>query len=342
MTERHVLHDITRSIAEISDVTAADLDDDLLASDQPLVLRGLASDWPAVRQALESTDKVIDYLLGFDSGNVVTALYAPPEADGRIFYNQDMTAFNFEYRRMALKDAVRQVRSHIDLPSPPSLYIGSTNVDHWLPGFREQNDLPIRHLEPLASIWIGNQSRVSAHYDFPSNIACVVAGQRRVTLFPPEQLPNLYVGPLDFTPAGQPISLVDFHAPDYERFPKFRQALENAQMSVLQPGDAIIVPSMWWHHMEALSAFNVLVNYWWRSSPSYMGPPLSVLQHAILGIRDLPEAQRKQWQELFDYYVFNPAPENFEHIPQAARGVLNPLDEPTARQIRKMLRDKLL
>jgi len=342
MTERHVLHDITRSIAEISDVTAADLDDDLLASDQPLVLRGLASDWPAVRHASESTDKVIDYLLGFDSGNVVTALYAPPEADGRIFYNKDMTAFNFEYRRMALKDAVRQVRSHIDLPSPPSLYIGSTNVDHWLPGFREQNDLPIRHREPLASIWIGNQSRVSAHYDFPSNIACVVAGQRRVTLFPPEQLPNLYVGPLDFTPAGQPISLVDFHAPDYERFPKFRQALENAQMSVLQPGDAIIVPSMWWHHMEALSAFNVLVNYWWRSSPSYMGPPLSVLQHAILGIRDLPEAQRKQWQELFDYYVFNPAPENFEHIPQAARGVLNPLDEPTARQIRKMLRDKLL
>jgi len=73
-----------------------------------------------------------------------------------------------------------------------------------------------------------------------------------------------------------------------------------------------------------------------------MGPPLSALQHAILGLRDLPEAQRKQWQEVFDFYVFNPAPENFEHIPEAARGVLNPVDEQTARQIRKMLRDKLL
>ena len=342
MTAQHVLHEIVRTIAEVSDVTAADLGDDLLASDQPLVLRGLASDWPAVKHALESADKIIDYLLGFDSNNVVTALFAPPEAGGRIFYNEDLTAFNFEYRRMALKDAVRQVQSHVGLPSPPSLYIGSTNVDHWLPGFREQNDLPIRHLEPLTSIWIGNQSRVSAHYDFPSNIACVVAGQRRVILFPPEQLPNLYVGPLDFTPAGQPISLVDFHAPDYERFPRFRQALKTAQMAVLEPGDAIIVPSMWWHHMEALDAFNVLVNYWWRSSPSYLGPPLSVLQHAILGLRDLPEVQRKQWQELFDFYVFNPAPENLEHIPQAARGVLNPIDEPTARQIRKMLRDKLL
>ncbi|MEJ2257668.1 MAG: cupin-like domain-containing protein [Woeseiaceae bacterium] len=318
------------------------LSDELLASDQPLVIRRLVRDWPAVKLGLDSADRIIDYLREFDSNNAVTALFAPPEAGGRIFYNEDMTAFNFEYRRIALQEAVSQVRSHVDQPSPPSLYIGSTNVDHWLPGFREQNDLPIEHLEPLASIWIGNQSRVAAHYDFPSNIACVVAGHRRVIVLPPEQLQNLYVGPLDFTPAGQPISLVDFHAPDYERFPKFREAVKAAQLSVLEPGDALIVPSMWWHHMEALDAFNVLVNYWWRSSPAWMGPPLSVLQHAILGLRDLPEVQRKQWRDLFDYYVFSPEPENFEHIPEAARGVLNPVDEQTARQIRKMLRDKLL
>ena len=342
MTDRHVLHEISEKIAERNDVSAAELTDELLESDEPLVLRGLASDWPAVKHGLKSADSIIDYLQGFDSGNVVTALHAPAEASGRIFYNEDMSAFNFEYRRMALKDAVQQVRSHLDRPGSPSLYIGSTNVDHWLPGFRERNDFPIKHLEPLVSIWIGNQSRVSAHYDFPSNIACVVAGQRRVILFPPDQLANLYVGPLDFTPAGQPISLVDFHAPDYERFPKFREAVRTARMAVLGPGDAIIVPSMWWHHMEALAEFNVLVNYWWRNSPSYMGPPLSVLQHAMLGLRDLPAVQREQWRELFDFYVFNPEPENFAHIPEAARGVLNPIDEQTARQIRKMLRDKLL
>jgi Cupin-like domain len=342
MADQHVLNEIQQAIEEIHGVTAADLTDDLLHADRPLVLRGLVADWPAVRRGLESADKLIEYLLQFDSGNVVTALHAPPEAAGRMFYNEDMTAFNFEYRRMALAAAVRQVRSHAGLAEPPSLYIGSTNVDHWLPGFREQNDLPVRHLEPLASIWIGNQSRVSAHYDFPSNVACVVAGQRRFIVFPPEQQANLYVGPLDFTPAGQPISLLDFHAPDYERFPKFREAVNTAKVALLEPGDAIIVPSMWWHHVEALDAFNVLVNFWWRSSPSYMGPPLSVLQHALLGLRDLPEAQRRHWRDLFDFYVFNPEPGNFEHIPEAARGVLNPMNEPTARQIRKMLRDKLL
>jgi hypothetical protein len=342
MTDQHVLNDINQAIAETDDITVADLDDELLGSDQPKVLRGLASDWPAVKHGLESPDRIVDYLQGFDSGNVVTTMYAPPDAAGRIFYNEDMTAFNFEFRRVKLKEAVQQVQSQIKLPAPPTLYVGSTNVDHWLPGFREENDLPIRHLDPLVSIWIGNQTRVAAHYDFPSNIACVVAGRRRIILFPPEQLPNLYVGPLEFTPAGQPISLVDFNAPDYDRFPKFRDALKTAQMSVLEPGDAIVIPSMWWHHLEALDAFNVLVNYWWRSAPSYMGSPLSALQHAILGLRDLPDAQRKQWRELFDFYVFQTDPDNFEHIPEAARGVLNPIDERTAKRIRKMLRDKLL
>ena len=341
MTGRHVMTEITRPIAERDDVNAADLSDVLPDSDQPLVMRGLVKDWPAVAHGQQSTDRLVDYFQQFDSGRMVTALYAPPEAGGRIFYNEDMSGFNFEYRRLALKDAVQQVRSHVDLSSPPSLYVGSTNVDHWLPGFREQNDLGIEALTPLVSIWIGNQSRVAAHYDFPSNIACVVAGNRRIILFPPEQLPNLYVGPLDFTPAGQPISLVDLHAPDYERFPRFRLAVESAQMSVLEPGDAVYVPSLWWHHMEALDAFNVLVNYWWRSSPSYLGPPLGALQHAILSLRDLPAAQRAQWRALFEFYVFNPDPENFEHIPEAARGVLSPIDEQTARQIRKMLKDKL-
>ncbi|MCH9693535.1 MAG: cupin-like domain-containing protein [Gammaproteobacteria bacterium] len=342
MSHQHVINEISLPVAEAGDITVAELNDELLSSETPLVIRGLTADWPAVKQALVSTDHVIDYLQGFDTNNAVTALHAPPEAGGRIFYSEDMTAFNFEYRRMALKEAIRQIQLNVDLPSPPSLYVGSTNVDHWLPGFREHNDLPVQHLAPLVSIWIGNQSRVSAHYDFPSNIACVVAGHRRVILFPPEQLPNLYVGPLDFTPAGQPISMVDFHAPDYERFPRFRDAVESAQMTLLEPGDAIVVPSMWWHHLEALDSFNVLVNYWWRNSPSFLGPPLSALQHAILGLRDLPETQRKQWRDLFDFYVFKADPENFEHIPETARGVLNPINDQTAAQIRKMLRDKLL
>jgi hypothetical protein len=188
---------------------------------------------------------------------------------------------------------------------------------------------------------MGNKSRIAAHFDFASNIACCVVGRRRFTLFPPDQLENLYVGPIDFTPAGQPISLVDFKKPDFKKFPKFSHALKTAIVVELEPGDALLVPSMWWHHVEALEDLNVLVNFWWRSSPRFLGSPLNVLQHALMGLRDLPPTQRKVWQHLFEYYVFESCDENFEHIPHHAKGVLNQMNEQLSLEIRNLLINRL-
>ena len=97
---------------------------------------------------------------------------------------------------------------------------------------------------------------------------------------------------------------------------------------------------MWWHHVEALDSFNVLVNYWWRNSPSFMGAPLNALQHAMLR-RDLPPEQRVIWQNIFKHYVFEPKEENFVHIPEGVRGVLNSLSEESAQQIRTLLLNRL-
>ena len=89
-------------------------------------------------------------------------------------------------------------------PAPPAVYVGSTTVETCLPGLLDAQALAVAPPDALASIWLGNRSRIAAHQDLPDNLACVVAGRRRFTVFPPEQLPNLYIGPLDFTPAGQP------------------------------------------------------------------------------------------------------------------------------------------
>ena len=329
-----------KAIRVLENCQSNHLTEEILLSNEPLLLKNFVHDWPLVKEAKKSDSAVISYLRNFDAKKPLTAMTGDPSIKGRIFYNEDLSGFNFDYRRVSLEEIFQKLTECSKLEEPPMIYVGSTNIDNWLPGFREENDITLGKHQPIASLWIGNRSRVAPHYDFPTNIACSVAGKRRFTFFSPEHLDNLYVGPIDFSPAGQPISLVDLLDPDYEKFPKYRNAESDAIVADLDVGDAVLIPSMWWHHVEARNDLNVLVNYWWRTTPNFMGSPLNVLQHAIMGLRDLPDEQRGIWKSLFDYYVFNQKEENISHIPENARGALNPMDENIADKIKNVLSDK--
>lgn len=329
---------VDNPIRELAGVDPRALPDAVLRSTAPVVLRGLVDAWPLVRAGRASAGDAVAYLQRFDQGTMpAAAMVAPPEVDGRIFYDESLQGFNFRRERVPLAVALETLLKYRHDDRPPTIYIGSTTIDTYLPGLRAENDLDLGDRDPLASVWIGNRSRIPAHQDLPDNLACVAAGRRRVTLFPPDQLANLYIGPLDFTPAGQAISLVDFAAPDLARFPKFAEAMRHAQVAELGPGDAVFIPSMWWHHMEALEPFNVLVNYWWRQSPAWMDTPMNALMHAIMTVRDLPPAQREIWQEVFRHYVFEPGEATAGHIPEDARRLLSPLGETQARELRARL-----
>lgn len=319
------------------------LPDALLQSAEPVVLRGLVAHWPMVAAARTSALDGIAYLRQFARPGAppAVATVAAPETAGRFFYGDDLRSFNFRQEQVPLEVALATLRKYLDEPSPPAIYLASTTIDTWLPGFRAHNDLDLGGRDALASIWIGNRTRIAAHQDVPDNIACVVAGRRRVTLFPPEQLQNLYIGPLDYTPAGQAISLVDFHAPDLARFPRFAEAMQHAQVAELEPGDAVFIPSLWWHHMEGLDAFNVLVNYWWRQTPAWMDTPMNALMLAIMTVRDLPPAQRAAWHDVFRHYVFEAGDDTAAHIPGNARGALAPMDEERVRNLRARLLQRL-
>ena len=329
-----------RAIRVIENCQSHHLSEEILLSNEPLLLKNFVHDWPLVKEAKKSDSAVISYLRNFDAKKPLTAMTGDPSIKGRIFYNEDLSGFNFDYRRVSLEEIFQKLTECSKLEEPPMIYVGSTNIDNWLPGFREENDITLGKHQPIASLWIGNRSRVAPHYDFPTNIACSVAGKRRFTFFSPEHLDNLYVGPIDFSPAGQPISLVDLLDPDYDKFPKYKNAESDSIVADLDVGDAVLIPSMWWHHVEARNDLNVLVNYWWRTTPNFMGSPLNVLQHAIMGLRDLPDEQRGIWKSLFDYYVFNQKEENISHIPENARGALNPMDENIADKIKNVLSDK--
>ena len=329
---------VPNKIRELEGVGPHALTDDILTSTEPLILRGLVEHWGLVRAGLESPAHADAYLRRhYRQGAPVVAMLGAPEINGRFFYNEDLSGFNFFTAKAMLEQVLAEMEGHRANPQPPAIYVGATTVDTIFPTFRAENDIGLGARDALMSIWIGNQTRIAAHYDMPDNIACVAVGRRRFTLFPPDQLNNLYIGPLDFTPAGQPISLVDFAHPDYDRFPRFAEALKHAQVAELGPGDAVFIPSMWWHHIEALEPLNVLCNYWWRQSPDYMDTPTHTLMQALLSIRDLPPTQRKVWQELFRHYVFEADEQTSAHIPPAARRALAPLDENAARTLRAQL-----
>lgn len=337
-----MLHGMPMQTLEGLDADALPLAE-LAAQGQPVVLRGIARDWGLVQAGLRSSQHAFDYLRGFDAGVPLQYSFGGPEIEGRPFYNADFTQLNFEVRRGLLAQVLDEISQNLLLPRPPTYYVASLLIERALPGFAQANDAGLagQGIDASASIWIGNRVTASCHYDTPDNLACCAVGRRQFTLFPPAQIDNLYPGPLEPTPGGQVVSVVDFDRPDFDRHPRFRQALATAQSAVLEPGDAIFIPSMWWHHVRSLEPFNVLVNYWWRSSPAFLGAPLPALQHAMWAIRDLPAQQKQAWAAIFDYYVFGPGERAGQHLPEAARGELAPFDETQARRMRAMLLGRL-
>jgi hypothetical protein len=331
-------------IPEFEGATAARLPlGELTSVAQPRVMRGLVSNWEIARAAARSNQDAVDYVRSFYNGKPVGYSVGGPEIAGRLFYNDDFTQLNFKSERGRLDEVLARILGYVADERPPTIYVGSTLVDSCLPGFRKDNDLGFTShgIDPPPAIWIGNRTIASCHYDAPNNIACCVVGRRRFTLFPPDQIFNLYPGPLDPTPGGQSISLVDFNNPDLEKYPRFRVAREAAMTVEVGPGDAVFIPSMWWHHVEGLTPFNILVNYWWSTTPDFIPTPMHALYHALLTLRDRPENEKQAWRNVFEYYVFGPPELAREHLPPAARGPLAPLDDDRARHLRAMLLNKL-
>lgn len=313
----------------------------MLNAETPWVARGLINDWPLVSAALESDSAFLDYLLDFYNGKKVSTFLGEPQIQGRFFYNEDLTGFNFVQVDTHMQQIAEKLRALSGSESPPSLYMGSTNLDHWLPGLSEANQLALPMPYPLVSLWLGNRSIVAPHFDYPANIACCVAGLRRFTLFPPAEVKNLYVGPWDLTPAGQPISLVNVNEPDFEEHPRFKQALQQAEIAELQPGDVIYIPSLWWHQVESLAAVNGLVNYWWTRQALSLGNPMDAFSHALLSIKQLPVADRTAWRALFDYYVFSESASDRSYWPNERIDRTGELQDPWAKKLRAELINKL-
>lgn len=313
------------------------------ASLEPVIFRGAGKDLPIVQAARKSASAASQLLLSFHSGRPVTVYRADRETRGRFHYTPALDGFNFSGSREDLP----AVLDELQRGAQQAIYVGSTDLDLFFPGIREANDPGVAGAEGangapvVASLWMGNRTITAAHYDHSNNCALCAAGRRRFTLFPPDQIANLYPGPLEPTPGGQVVSMVDFAAPDLDRFPGFRDAMKAAVSGVLEPGDVIVYPAMWWHQVEALGDFNILLNWWWNAVPDYVDTPQTTLLHALLSLRQRPAHERKAWAAIFDYYAFADPAEARDHLPDHVRGPLGAMDAALARRLRAQVTRKL-
>jgi hypothetical protein len=331
-------------VKEYSDLSDERIRCEVLPHKQPAILRGLVRDWRAVRAFLQSPASLVGYLKSLDSGALVDALMTAPEVEGQIAYNAAMDGFNFLRNRLPLSEIAAQVLRYAQFPRPPAVAAQSALIRDCLPGFAQENALPLFDAAILPRIWLGNRITTPTHVDEWNNVACAVAGRRRFTLFPPEQIVNLYIGPLDFAPTGAAMSMVNLRDPDFARHPRFKQALAAAQVAELGPGDALFIPALWWHHVESLEPFNVLVNYWWHDplgASTEADSAFDALLHGILSIRGLPPESRRAWSAFFEQYVFGDANQSIEHIPPHRHGILVELSGEQRKALRAHLAKKL-
>jgi hypothetical protein len=294
---------------------------------RPAVLRGLVKDWPIVAAGRLSPSAVRDHLKPLDAGGEIEAFFGAPGIAGKYFYTEDLKGFNFERRRMKFAAALESIVSSLDAPCSESVYVGSVPTDDFLPGFAALNPMPLLNASVGPRVWVGHAANVSSHYDTVDNLACVAVGTRRFTLFAPQLIDKLYVGPIDNTMAGQPVSLAASSAPDKERFPLFEQVKGQSLVAELEPGDALYLPKLWWHKVESTAPFNVLVNYWWDAFRVGPDAPYTSMLLSMITIAERPAAEREAWRAFFDHYVFRSHGHPLAHLPAEQHGLLGSLKE---------------
>jgi hypothetical protein len=150
--------------------------------------------------------------------------------------------------------------------------------DFRLPGFFDPGRLV--HI----GFWLSAAGvRTLLHYDPPGNhnLNAQVRGSKRVTLVAPQHVREVYPFRYALGEFGN-YSRVDVARPDLDRFLRFGDA-ERFE-DVIEEGEVLFVPPLWYHAFEHLGETNVNVNFWWR--PEHYVPSRNFDRWHFTGVVD--------------------------------------------------------
>jgi hypothetical protein len=144
-----------------------------------------------------------------------------------------------------------------------------------LPNLRQaEEQLGLRLPATRLNLWLGLGGHTSClHYDPMDGTLVQLHGAKKILLFPPSQLYNLYPIPvIKHLYYGLKLrsaySQVYPDRPDLEAFPKFQQAMAHQQEITLHPKEILFLPAGWWHEVAALGDGIVCsINRFWNVVP---------------------------------------------------------------------------
>jgi hypothetical protein len=219
-----------------------------VARPRPVILTGAIDDWPA--RTLWSPEH-------FRAAYGDRKLWVIPTREGRAAFHPKG---GVPYESMRLADYLDGL-----LETPPRFYM-VFRVEEQLPELLQDIRLPVYCRDARwqrSRFWFAPPDVGGAlHRDLPENLYAQVSGRKKWMLFDRKETRRMYSHPLR---SGVPnYSRADAEKPDYEQFPRLREA--RMHVAVLEPGELLYIPSLWWHQARSIHT-SISINLWWAEGP---------------------------------------------------------------------------
>ena len=232
---------------------------------RPVVLAGLAADWPA-------RERWSPAYLAERFGDARVRAFSLP--GGRIRVDRER---GFELRELSLREYAATVNT-----DNPEWYLRA-ELTGALAALGDDLATPSYFAGRRGvrkNLWFGASGTISSlHFDLPHNLYVQIAGRKRFILFAPSESKRLYAhGLASSTPH---LARADPELRGDPRFPLLARARGCA--ALLEAGDALFIPARFWHHARALSV-SIAVNFW---SPTGLTRPLLALSDLYKRVRGL-------------------------------------------------------
>jgi hypothetical protein len=253
-------------IERIDPPTRADFERKYVKQNRPVIIRGVASRWPA----FESWTP--EYLQSV-AGDVDVQAFFDADSNFHRWYSNGQSA----HHPMKFGELVGKLNGD---PPDTRYYMVEYALDRISDAFLKDLDLSEYTLghpskaTPSPMLFMGHDTAMPMHYH--TNTEALLAqlhGTKTVTLYSPEQFSYLYPRPLNapsFT-----FSQIDWREPDAERYPKIKRS--KALKFILHPGEILFIPVHWWH-FTTVKGFQLSVTGIWRAQRAQYHYPYPGLQ----------------------------------------------------------------